>query len=190
MIYSTESAATQAKVAPYIKTLFIAVIGSAFLALMSQIAVYLPYTSVPQTMQTLGVFLLAGIFGAKRAGAAVIAYLAEGASGLPVFAAGTSNPLWFCGPNAGFLISFVIAAYIVGALVERKEAPGFFYLLISFAIGQCIIWFLGWSWLSLFIGTRAAFFAGITPFIIGAFIKSISGACIVKGYNTLIYEKE
>ena len=99
----------------------IALGGSLFLALMAQIAVPLPFTPVPLTLQTLAVFLLGGILGPKRALFALVAYLVEGTSGLPVFTGGAIRPLWFLGLHAGYLFAFPLAAYAVGMLTEKNR---------------------------------------------------------------------
>ena len=74
-------------------TCAIALLGSIFLALMSQVCP-LPFTPIPFTLQTLALFLLSGILGSAHALRSVICYLVQGTVGLPVFAGGLANPLW------------------------------------------------------------------------------------------------
>src|SRR4051812_45046818 len=93
-----------------LKELGIALAGSCFLALLSQVAIPLPFTPIPVTLQTLGVFLLGGILGGRRAVYSVVGYLVQGCCGLPVFAGGVSNPLWISSLQAGFLVAFIGAA--------------------------------------------------------------------------------
>src|SRR5262245_5158687 len=109
------------KVKPRWLTCSHVLLGSIFLALMSQLAVHLPYTTVPFTMQTLGVFLLGGILGSKQGALSVLTYLAQGTVGLPVFAGGVANPRWFCDPKAGYLISFTLAAFLIGKAIEKTK---------------------------------------------------------------------
>ena len=137
--------------------------GSAFLALMSQVAI--PLTPVPLTMQTLAVFLLRALLGSRNGAFSVAAYLAEGTLGLPVFAGGTANPLWFCGARAGYLIGFVIAAYVIGKIVERTSNQSLLKLITAISSGQMIISVCGWAWLSFFVGPMEAVVMGILPFL-------------------------
>ena len=90
--------------------------GSAFIALAAQVSV--PMIPVPMTLQTLAVMLVGFTFGARMGAATLLAYLAEGAMGLPVFAQGM-NGIAFFGPTAGFLIGFVAMAAITGFAADR-----------------------------------------------------------------------
>ncbi len=166
----------------FIASIGYAILGSCFLALMSQFYVYLPYTPVPQTIQTLAVFLLGGFLGSRLAMMSVIVYLIEGTVGLPVFATGAISPFWFLDMKAGFLISFVAAAYVIGKFVERRPSCSTFYLITTLLVGQAIISLLGCLWLSLFVGPQTAVVIGFIPFIGGAIVKVFSAALILKGY--------
>lgn len=90
--------------------------GSLFIALAAQVSV--PMIPVPMTLQTLAILLVGFALGARLGVAALLAYLAEGAVGLPVFANGM-NGIAFFGPTAGFLIGFVAMAAIAGYAADR-----------------------------------------------------------------------
>ena len=90
--------------------------GTALLALAAKITV--PFWPVPMTLQTLAVFLIAATYGRNLAVATVIAYLVEGAIGLPVFATG-GGLAYMAGPTGGYLAGFVVAAAIVGHAADR-----------------------------------------------------------------------
>lgn len=165
------------------KNIAIILSGSIFLAIASQIAIYLPGISVPITMQTLAIFLLGGTLGSKKAASSVLAYLAQGSLGLPVFAGGLAQPLWFCDPKAGFLLSFVAAAFLIGKIVEQKSTTSFLTLLFALFLAQIVIFILGASWLSFFVGTQKAYLFGVVPFLFGALCKIISGSCLLKAYQ-------
>src|SRR5256885_3813912 len=92
--------------------------GSALIALAAQVRIPLPFSPVPVTGQTFAVLLVAAALG--RLGlASVIAYLIEGAAGLPVFAGGTFGVTTIVGPTGGYLIGFALAAAIVGSAAEQ-----------------------------------------------------------------------
>ena len=157
--------------------------GSCFLALMSQLAVPLIGTPVPMTLQTLGVFLLGGILGSRRAVYSVIGYLVQGCLGLPVFAGGVSNPLWIVSPQAGFLLSFVIGAYLIGRVIERKPKADVLYVAGALILGQMVIFGLGMMGLSFYVGISKSFFVGVVPFLSGAALKIIIGSLLLRVYR-------
>jgi len=94
--------------------------GSLFIALAAQVSV--PFFPVPLTLSTLAVLLVGLTLGARLGAAAVLAYLAEGAMGLPVFAGGMSTAS-LVGPTAGFLYGYVGMAWLAGLAVEKGLAP-------------------------------------------------------------------
>ena len=93
--------------------------GAGFVALLAQVALPLPFTPVPVTLQTLGVLLVGAALGSRLGAQALGLYLAAGAAGLPVFAGGGAGLAWLLGPTGGYLLGFVMAAWLAGALVER-----------------------------------------------------------------------
>lgn len=173
----------KASIAYPLPSITIPLLGSIFLALMSQLAIYLPISPVPVTMQTLGVFLLGGLLGSKRGTLSVISYLAQGTAGLPVFAGGMANPLWFCDPKAGFLLSFIAASFLIGKMTELKPHAGLLYILLALTIGQMAIFIIGTSWLALFVGPTKAYLFGVIPFLCGAGCKILAGSFFLKGFS-------
>ncbi len=163
--------------------LAIACVGSCFLAIMSQFAIPLIGTPVPVTLQTLAVFLLGGILGSRRAAYSVIAYLIQGCCFLPVFAGGVTNPIWIMSPLAGFLISFVIAAFIIGKITEKKPQAHILYIVGALVVGQLVIFGLGMIWLSFYVGASKAFLFGVVPFLSGAALKIMVGSLAIRFYK-------
>jgi len=177
----SKALSSQARVGKIGKEILITISGSIFLALISQLAIPLPFTPIPMTLQTLGVFLLGGILGGRRATYSVIAYLIQGCCGLPVFAGAVANPLWFLDCKAGFLVSFIAAAFLIGKMVERSKG-NLITIFIALILGQILISGIGMAWLSLFVGIHSAFVWGVLPFLSGAAVKILSGALFLKGY--------
>ena len=102
-----------------VRELVVLLLGTAFLALLAQVSIpLLPFTPVPITGQTLGVLLIGALYGPWRGALCLLAYLGEGAAGLPVFAGGTSGWAVLVGPTGGYLVAFPVAAAIVGLLVQ------------------------------------------------------------------------
>lgn len=160
--------------------------GSLFIALSAQIAIYLPFSPVPVTGQTLAVLLVGALFGSKRGTATVLAYLAEGASGMPVFANGQTGPHYMTGYTGGYLAGFVIAAFAVGWLAERGWDRHMITTALAMVIGNGLIYVCGVYWLSTFLGLEGALSAGVEPFIVGDVVKIILAMLLLPGGWRLI----
>lgn len=139
-------------------------LGSLFIALMTQISVYLPYTPVPVTMQVLALFLLVLVQGKGRATGSVVLYLVQATLGMPVLAMGT-NPLWMVGPTAGYMIGFMGCTFVSGYLLEKQVNPSFLRIFFSLTAGLLVTYFAGAFFLSLLFGVHKALTLGILPFI-------------------------
>src|SRR5437764_9003575 len=88
-------------------------------AIAAQVSVPLPFTPVPFTLQPMIVLLGGAALGARLGATSQFAYLALGIAGLPVFAASATLPpgaARLLGPTGGYLISYPIAAFVVGKL--------------------------------------------------------------------------
>jgi biotin transport system substrate-specific component len=149
------------------------VAGTLLLALSAKVQV--PFWPVPMTMQTFVVLLIGASCGARLAGATLALYLAEGAVGLPVFAAG-SGLAYMAGPTGGYLAGFLVAALVVGWLADRGFGRTISTTLAAFLIGEVIIFALGVGWLATLIGPEKAIAAGLVPFLPAEALK-VALAC-------------
>jgi len=145
--------------------------GSILLALLSQLAIPLPFTPVPITGQTFGVLLIGALLGSRRGPLTILAYLTEGALGLPVFAQGLAGPAVFAGPTAGYLLGFIGAAFVVGLLAEHGWDRWLGSTFVMMTIGTAVIFLSGALWLSNFVSWNQVLAMGIIPFLPGAVIK-------------------
>jgi len=154
-------------------------LGTALLTLSAKINLPLPY--VPMTLQTLAVLMIGAAYGWRLGGATVIAYLAEGAMGLPVFAGPIGGLAPFVGPTAGYLVGFALAAVVTGALSERGWDRSIALLFVAMAAGHIIILGCGWAWLAfgMKLGLEKAWLVGVAPFIAASLIKNALGAVAV-----------
>jgi len=144
--------------------------GSGLIALGAQVRFALPFSPVPVTGQTFAVLLVAAALG--RLGlASVIAYLVEGAGGLPVFAGGASGVAYMTGPTGGYLIGFALAAALIGSAVDRGWDRHFVSALAAMAIGEVAIYACGIAWLARFPLPVPLLDAGLFPFIPGDLFK-------------------
>ncbi|BCL81877.1 biotin transporter BioY [Ktedonobacteria bacterium brp13] len=160
----------------------ILVIGfSIVVALSAQVAIPLPFTPVPITLQTLAVLLTGAALGSKRGGLAMLLYLAEGAAGLPVFAHGLGGFIYLVGTDAGYLWACPIAALVVGLLCERGLDRSYLTSLLAMLPGTIIFYVLGATWLGIVLHLTVAlsFADGISPFIPGDLLKIVIAAALV-----------
>jgi biotin transport system substrate-specific component len=153
--------------------------GSALIALAAQVRIPLPFSPVPVTGQTFAVLLVAAALG--RLGLwSVIAYLIEGAMGLPVFAGGTFGVATIVGPTGGYLIGFVLAGALVGRLAELGWDRRIGGALAMMLIGTFVIYAFGLPWLgaSMHTTTSETIANGLTPFVAWDAAKLIVAAGI------------
>jgi biotin transport system substrate-specific component len=150
--------------------------ASILTALAAQLEIRIPGLVVPITGQTFAVLLTGAVLGARRAFMAQLLYLAEGASGLPVFAGGAGGAHVFAGPTAGYLIAFPFAAAATGALAERGWDRRFVTMLLAMLAGSVVIFALGLAFLSRFVPPSALLAQGLLPFVPGDLAKSTLAA--------------
>ena len=170
-------ARTFPRVASWLRDLILIVIGALLVGIFAQVKIHLPFTPVPLTGQTFAVLLVAAALGSKRGAASMAFYVALGAIGLPIFAGGASGMAYFSGATLGYLIGFVLAAFVVGLLAERGLERSVRTSVIPFLVGTVIIYACGVFWLAFILGSVGkAFTAGFIPFVIGDAIKLIAAA--------------
>jgi len=141
--------------------------GAALVAAASQVAVPLPGTPVPLTLQPLAVLLVGGLLGAELGAASLLLYLALGAAGVPVFTPfGLPGAARLFGPTGGYLLAYPVAAYAVGRL--GGPAPSLLRAAGAALAGLALIHLGGLAQLALLTGSveQAARF-GTLPFLIG-----------------------
>jgi biotin transport system substrate-specific component len=157
------------------------VVGFALaLAAAAQVALPLPGTPVPLTLQPL-VVVLAGMMLGPRAGAASMTlYLAAGAAGLPVFApVGAPGLARLLGPTGGYLLAYPAAACVAGLLARR--AHGFATRALSATAGMIVLYTGGIAQLALLTGSleRAALL-GVLPFVAADTVKALVAAALTR----------
>ncbi len=114
-------------------------IFAALTAVGAQIEI--PHRPVPYTLQTFVVLLAGGMLGRRNGALSQLMYLAAGLLGLPVFSSGGFGLARLIGPTGGYLLSFPVAAFVVGYLLEGK--PNYRRALVSMVVGAIVIFSLG-----------------------------------------------
>jgi biotin transport system substrate-specific component len=153
------------------------VCGSLLMALAAKISV--PMFPVPITGQTLAIPLLVVLLGRNGATAAILAYLIEGAAGLPVFASGA-----LMSATGGYLLAFPVAAFVIGALFERGFDRTYLSRLVAILGGTALVFAGGVAWLvAIFhLTPQAAVAAGVLPFMIGDAVKCALAAALAPAW--------
>lgn len=158
----------------------IVVLGSIFLAVLSQIAV--PFFPVAMTLQTLAVMLIGVTFGFRLATATVVLYIIEGAAGLPVFTGFANMAVLIAKPyTSGYIAGFLAAAAFMGFMADRGVTRSWVGMFVTLLIGEVIIFALGIAVLGYLIGFEASLQAGLYPFLLGDALKLVLAALIAKG---------
>lgn len=163
------------------------IVFSLFIAAAAQFSIQIG--PIPITGQSFAVLLTGALLGSRLGAAAVIAYLIEGAVGLPFFApGGAPGILRFFGPTGGYLVAFPAAAFITGAFAEHGWDKNYPQAVAAMAIGSVIILLGGWAWYSVLMNTApvAAFQITVLPYLAGDVIKiALAAAVLPTGWALL-----
>ncbi|MDB9921257.1 biotin transporter BioY [Actinomycetota bacterium] len=144
--------------------------GAAFVGIAAQIAIPLPFTPVPLTLQTFAVLLAGAALGSLRGVASMGLYALMGVVGVPWFAEGSSG---FSSASFGYILGFILAAFIVGRLAEGGGSTTPSRSAALMVIGNLAIYAVGVTWLKFAIDSSwaTALSLGVVPFLIGDAIK-------------------
>ena len=148
-------------------------------AVLAYVAIPLPISPVPVTLQTLGVMSAGLVLGPWWGMASAALYLALGAVGFPVFAGGRAGPGVLAGPTGGYLLGFIAAAGIVGWVSYRRT--GFWACFVAACLGGIgAVHLLGTLWLAVLTKRplAQAFMLGSVPYIPGDLLKALVAAAM------------
>lgn len=154
--------------------------GTAFITVAGFIAVPLPFTPVPLSLATFAVLLTGAALGPVRGSTSALLYLALGVIGVPLFAGGNAG---WAFASFGYIIGYVVAAVLVGALARRRADRGVLSTIGLAALGSLAIYACGVPWLAAFAGVdlATAIGMGVVPFLIGDAIKVVAMAGLLPG---------
>lgn len=166
--------------------------GTIFIALAARTSV--PMLPVPMTLGTLAILMVGFAYGSRLGAITLLAYLAQGAAGLPVFAPTTiMGPLAFVGPTAGFLVGYVAMAWAAGFAAERGLAKGFLGTAVSAIVISALLYVPGIAWpmgVAAISGVEAGWVGQgvgyywtyfMSSFLLGDAVKSVIAALVVTG---------
>lgn len=154
-----------------LRAVTLVVAGVAFLALLAQLR--LQVGPVPVTGQTLGVLLLGAAYGLSLGLLTSGAYVALGAAGLPLFTGDVAGVAYLLGPTGGYLLGFVLAAALLGALAERGWDRSVWSTAAAMLLASAVIYACGLAWLHVALGGSwgHTLRLGLLPFLVGDLIK-------------------
>jgi biotin transport system substrate-specific component len=152
--------------------------GSLLMILSAQVTV--PIGPVPITLQTLAIPVIVALLGRELGTLAVLAYLAEGAVGWPVFSEHLGGIGAFFRPSGGFLIGFPIAAFVIGTFYHDGFGRNYLKRFVSVFVGTATVFVSGVLWLALSYthDLVAAITVGVLPFIVGDIAKCVIAAAV------------
>ncbi|PWL19070.1 biotin transporter BioY [Falsochrobactrum shanghaiense] len=196
MHYKTRSkVATASLAAEYLPTgqlarafwfVSLALIGSAVLTISANIKVDLLYVNV--TMQTFALFAIAALYGSRLAVATVALYLLQGALGMPVFTGTPEKGIglaYMVGPTGGYLLSYLVAAWMVGRAADKGLARNPLALGGVMLLAEIVILAMGAGWMAYLFGLEKGIAFGFGIFIVGDLVKLALAACGVPAVTAL-----
>jgi biotin transport system substrate-specific component len=165
-------------------TTTILMVGFALLtALAAQIVIPIPGSPVPITGQTFAVLLAGAALGSTAGAGSQLIYWAMGAAGLPFYSNATGGWEAATGATAGYLVGFIVAAWVVGYLAERGKDRTIDSALPAFLAASTIIYVFGVTWLLVSVASIStlgqALTVGFFPFVIGDAVKILAAALLL-----------
>lgn len=153
--------------------------GTVLIAISAQVAV--PMFPVPMTLQTLAILVIGLVYGARLGAITLLAYLAEGAVGLPVFANGNAGLPYLIGPTGGFLAGFVMMAYLAGLASDRRITAGIVSTSAVTVAVSALLYIPGLLWPAAAMGKTldVLWLHWMSPFLVGDAVKAVLAALMV-----------
>jgi len=163
-----------------VRDIALVVAAAVLTGIAAQVSVPLPFTPVPISLQTLPVLLSAAALGPIRGGMGMLLYLVAGMVGAPWFSEQQSG--WEFA-SFGYIIGFVVAAVVVGALARRGADRTVLGAVWLMALGNLVIYVIGVAWLAnwLAVDLPTALQFGVWPFLIGDALKIALAAGLLPG---------
>lgn len=154
------------------------VAGAGLTGLAAQVSVQTPLSPVPFTLQTLSVLVVGAALGSARGAASMLLYLVAGAAGVPWFAGHAHG---WGGPAFGYVLGFIVAAALVGALARRGADRRVTTTVLLMVAGNLVIYAVGTTWLALDlrVGAGTALRLGVWPFLATDALKVAAAAVLL-----------
>ena len=166
-------------------------LGVALMIICSWLSIPL---TVPFTMQTFAVCLVAALFGLKIGMWTVLVYLLLGIAGVPVFAGFDGGLGYLLGATGGYLVGFLLTALVVGIAADRR-GRGKKVLIAAMAVGVLLCYALGTAWFVLVytrtsgpVGVATALVWCVLPYVIPDIVKIVMAALLTNRLHPLLWK--
>ena len=145
---------------------------TAVLCVLGPWALVLPFSPIPFSLCTLGIYFAIMLLGVKAGTTSVLLYLLLGLVGLPVFTGFTGGPAKVFGPTGGYLVGYLFMALICGFVAERFAGKRVICFL-GMCLGTIVCYLFGSIWMAyqLELSFGEAFFLGVLPYVPGDLVK-------------------
>lgn len=177
----------------YSKTTALALCGlfAALTAICSYISIPLGFTPIPMNLGTLGVFLAGGLLGMRYGTLSIAVYVLMGAAGIPVFAGFQAGIGVLAGPTGGFIMGYILTAFIIGSITGRSTVAGgrsFALCIVAMIAGLLACYALGTIWFMVTTGTGLwpSLVACVLPFIPADIIKTFAAVILIRRLRPFI----
>lgn len=162
---------------------------AALTAVLSQIAIPLPFTPVPINLATLAVLASGAILGAKSGAISQIVYMILGACGIPVFAQMTAGIGIILGPTGGYIIGYVAAAFVAGFITDRYNTS-FIAYPVAIMLGTMSCYAFGTVWFMAVTGNSfvPSLIMCVIPFIPGDVLKIIATSLLASRLRPALHK--
>ncbi|MDO8885655.1 biotin transporter BioY [Candidatus Oleimmundimicrobium sp.] len=169
------------------KSMILVALFSALTAVGAVIRIPIPFSPIPITLQVLFVLLSGALLGANLGALSQLIYIFLGCLGLPVFAGGSGMGV-LVGPTGGYIFGFILAAYVVGKLVENKNNLSYFRIFLTLMVGVLIIYLVGAFQLMLVakLDFTRAILGGVIPFIGPDIVKAFLATFLTKKVKPIV----
>ena len=163
---------------------------ASLMAALTAVSAYitLPIGPVPITMQTFFVMLSGAVLGGRWGAGSQVVYICLGLAGIPVFAGGMSGPAVVLSPTFGYLVGFVLGAFLTGSYVDRFTRSSIPHLAAGMLLGHVAIFGCGllhlYAYFNFYVGVettwRAALSVGLLPFIPSGVVKLVLAVSVAR----------
>ncbi len=154
--------------------------------------VIIPLPPVPITLQTFVMYLAGALLGGHLGALSQIVYILLGVIGLPVFAGGKAGLGVLLGPTGGYLVGFVIGAYVIGKMMESGKRSGHIWIAISLVVATIALYICGASQLAVVaqLSLKKVIAVGVLPFLPGDAVKIIAATFLIARIRSRIQIKK
>jgi len=166
-----------------IKQVALVALGIVLLAVLAKIKLPIPPSPVPVTMGTFGVLAIGAAYGPRLGLVTILGYLIVGALGYDVFANSSAEKFgleYMMGGTGGYLVGYVLATLALGWAATQGWDRSVIWMAFAMLIGNALIYVPGLLWLGVLYGWDKPILEwGLTPFIIGDFMKLALAAILL-----------